>query len=114
MLAELLLGVFSSDAEVVAYGVERMMWISLPYFLFGVMDVLVGMLRGLGYAMVPMAVSVIGVCGLRVVWIFTVFRQFQTLPVLYSSYMITWIITGTVHTICYIVIWKKMKRRFYR
>ena len=114
LLAEPLLGVFSSDAEVVAYGVERMMWISLPYFLFGVMDVLVGMLRGLGYAMVPMAVSVIGVCGLRVVWIFTVFRQFQTLPVLYSSYMITWIITGTVHTICYIVIWKKMKRRFYR
>lgn len=112
LFGETLLGVFSSDAQVIAYGVERMKWISRPYFMFGVMDVLVGMLRGLGYAMVPMAVSVIGVCGLRILWIMTVFQKFHTLPVLYSSYLITWIITGSVHLICLIVIWKKMKRRF--
>ena len=109
LLGEDLLGIFSSDAQVVAYGVERMAWTSLPYFLYGVLDVLVGMLRGLGYAMVPMVVSVIGICGLRILWIMTVFPQFHTLPVLYSSYLSTWIITGSALAISYMVIWKNMK-----
>lgn len=108
-----LLGVYSTDPAVIAYGVDRMKWISLPYFLFGIMDVMVGMLRGLGYAVVPMLVSVVGVCGLRIVWIFTVFRQFPTLDVLYSSYLVTWIITETVHMICFAVIWRRLKGKLF-
>ena len=109
--AEPLLRIYSSDAEVIAFGIERFYWIGIPYFLCGIMDVLVGMLRGLGYATVPMFVSIIGVCGFRVLWIFTAFAYFHSLGVLYSSYMISWIITSITHFICYCIVWKKLRNR---
>ena len=111
LLGNQLLRIYSSDAEVISYGLIRMRWICLPYLLCGLMDVLVGMLRGLGYAVVPMCVSVIGACGLRILWIATVFAKFHSLDVLYSSYPISWIITGATHLICFIVIWRKMKKK---
>ncbi len=88
-----------------------MKWICLPYFACGIMDALVGMLRGLGYAVVPMAVSIIGACGFRILWIVTVFSRFHSLDVLYSSYIISWIITGGTHLICFIIVWRKLKKR---
>ena len=109
--AEELLRIYSSDPEVIAYGVRRFYWIGIPYFLCGIMDVLVGMLRGLGYATVPMFVSIIGVCGFRVVWIFTAFAKYHSFDVLFSSYMISWILTSATHMICYLVIWKKMRKK---
>lgn len=109
--AEPLLRIYSSDPEVIAFGVQRFYWIGIPYFLCGIMDVLVGMLRGLGYATVPMFVSIIGVCGFRVLWIFTAFAAFHSLGILYSSYMISWIITSITHFICYCIVWKKLRKR---
>lgn len=111
LFGEQLLGIYSSDAEVIAYGLIRMQWICLPYFLCGFMDAMVGMLRGLGYAVVPMAVSIIGACGFRVLWIMTVFAQFHSLDVLYGSYAISWILTGGTHLICFIVVWGRMKKK---
>ena len=81
-----LLHIYSSDPQVVAYGLERMLVICTVYFICGIMDVLVGSLRGLGYSIVPMIVSVVGVCGLRVLWIYTVFAAERSLFVLYLSY----------------------------
>ena len=111
LFGEQLLGIYSSDAEVVAYGVTRLSWICLPYFLCGIMDALVGMLRGLGYAVVPMCVSIIGACGFRIVWIATLFSKFHSLEVLFCSYPISWLLTGGTHLICFIVVWRKMKKR---
>ena len=64
-----LLGIYSSDPEVIQYGLNRMHLICAPYFLCGLMDVMVGSMRGMGYSFLPMIVSLIGACGLRVVWI---------------------------------------------
>lgn len=111
LLGKYLLRIYSPDAEVIAFGLTRMRWIALPYFLCGIMDTLVGMLRGLGYAIVPMIVSIIGACGFRILWIVTVFAEFHSLEVLYSSYPISWLLTGGTHLICYLVIWHKMKKR---
>lgn len=110
-LGKYLLRIYSPDAEVIAFGLMRMRWIALPYFLCGIMDTLVGMLRGLGYAIVPMFVSILGACGFRILWIMTVFAEYHSLDVLYSSYPISWILTGGTHLICYLVIWHKMKKR---
>lgn len=107
-----LLGVYSSDTEVIAYGIERMKWICLPYFLCGIMDAMVGMLRGLGYAVVPMCVSIVGACGFRILWILTVFSGFHSLEVLFSSYPISWILTGGTHLVCFMIVWKRVKKRF--
>ena len=66
-----LLGIHSSDPEVIQYGINRMQVICGTYLLCGIMDVLVGSMRGMGYSFVPMIVSLVGACGLRILWIFT-------------------------------------------
>ncbi len=107
LLGHQLLGIYSSDPEVISSGMIRLACICAPYFLCGMMDVAVGSLRGMGYSVMPMIVSLIGACGLRVVWIFTVFRMHQTLTTLYLSYPITWAITATTHLICFSVLYRK-------
>lgn len=104
-----LLSIYSSDPEVIQYGLSRMQIICQWYFLCGIMDVAVGILRGMGYSVIPMLVSLAGACGLRVLWIFTVFAWKRSLFVLYLSYPISWLITLTVHFICFAVIWKRKK-----
>lgn len=111
LFGEQLLSIYSPDAEVIAYGMIRLSWIGRLYFPCGIMDVLVGMLRGLGYAVVPMCVSIIGACGFRILWIATVFAAHHSLDVLYSSYIISWILTGGTHLICYIFVWRKLRKR---
>ena len=111
IFGERLLGIYSSDPEVISYGLIRFRWIGIPYFLCGIMDALVGMLRGLGYAVVPMCVSIIGACGFRIVWIATIFQQYHSLDVLFSSYCISWILTGGTHLISFIIVWRRLKRR---
>ena len=106
-----LLGIYSSDPEVIQYGLNRMHLICAPYFLCGLMDVMVGSMRGMGYSFLPMIVSLIGACGLRVVWIFTVFQWHRSLFTLYLSYPITWTITALAHMACwYVVMYKKQPK----
>lgn len=102
-----LLGIYSSDPKVIEVGLLRLSVICTTYFLCGVMDVLVGELRGLGYAVMPMIVSLIGACAFRIFWIFTVFQAHHSLLSLYISYPVSWILTGGVHMICYFMVRKK-------
>lgn len=91
----------------------RLHYLCLPYFLCGIMDVMVGCLRGLGSSTLPMIVSIIGVCGFRIAWIFFVFYpqtnfdNIKDLNLLYISYPISWIITFLVHFIVYLFISRK-------
>lgn len=96
-----LLGIYSDNSEVISFGLRRMKIIFLSYFLCGTMDVMVGSLRGMGYSIMPMIVSLLGACGLRILWIFTVFRMYHTPELLYYSYPISWFITTMVHVICF-------------
>ena len=75
----MLLGIYSSDPEVLRYGMLRLGIICTTYFLCGIMDCMVGSLRGLGYSIIPMFVSLTGACGFRVLWVFTVFESYPTL-----------------------------------
>lgn len=104
-----LLGIYSSDPEVISYGILRIFYICIPYFLCGIMDVMVGSLRGMGYSIMPMLVSLTGACGLRVVWILTVFQWSRSLETLFLSYPISWGITAAVHILCYIFAIRKKK-----
>ena len=106
-----LLTIYSSDAEVIRLGLVRMKYVCILYFLCGIMDVVVGSLRGMNYAILPMIVSLAGACGLRVLWIFTVFRVHHSLDVLYVSYPITWLITAYVHLICFFLVRRRMDRQ---
>ncbi len=87
------------DEEVIALGALRMKYILSTYFICGIMDTLVGALRGMGTSFLPMLASVFGVCVLRVVWIFTVFEKYQTLHSIYISYPISWLITTLIQAV---------------
>ena len=106
-----LLGIYSPDPAVISYGLERMRIICLTYFLCGMMDVTCGAIRGLGPAVTPTIVSLTGACGLRVLWIYTVFAANRTLFVLYLSYPISWVITFCVHLICFCRLFRNWTRR---
>lgn len=105
-----LLGLYTSEQAAIEYGLIRMKIIFSTYFLCGIMDVLVGCLRGLGRSILPMIVSLLGACGLRVVWIFTIFKAYPTLESIYISYPISWSLTAFVHLICLICIMRKVLR----
>lgn len=107
-----LLNIYTDSRAVMDAGITRMMYVCLPYFLCGMMDVMVGGLRGLGYAILPMIVSLIGACGLRLVWIFTLFQMpmFHETRFLYITYPISWVVTFLAHVICYIIVKRKFDR----
>lgn len=107
LFARSLLGIYTVDPKVIATGIIRLGYICLPYFLCGIMDVMVGILRGMGYSVLPMLASVIGVCGIRITWIYTLFAMNHTLETLYTSYPISWAITAGVHLICFALIRQK-------
>lgn len=109
-LGESLLGIYSSSAEVIEYGMIRVRFIFTTHFLCGMMDVMVGCLRGLGYSIMPMIVSLTGACAFRIIWIFTVFAASPTLETLYISYPISWVLTMSVHVICYIVVKRRLDK----
>jgi len=106
-----LLGIYSTDTHVIAFGLERMHIIFSVYFLCGIMEVVVGSLRGLGYSIMPMIVSLLGACGFRILWIFTVFQWSRSLPTLYVSYPVSWFITFSIHLICFLIIYKKFMHK---
>lgn len=109
LFAGTLLKLYSPDAEVIGYGILRMSYICIPYCLCGMMDVMVGGLRGMGYSIMPMIVSLTGACLFRVVWIYTVFQQHRTLPCLYISYPISWGLTFLVHLACFAVVYRRLR-----
>ena len=106
-----LLRIYSTDPEVIENGLHRMRVICQTYYLCGMMDVTVGALRGLGYSVMPMLVSLAGVCGVRIVWIFTAFVWSRSLFTLYISYPISWGATFVIHLICFAVVYRKLKAR---
>lgn len=107
-----LLSAYNNEAEVISYGLIRLSIISTMYFLCGLMDVMVGAMRGIGYSILPMIVSLVGACGLRIVWIYTVFMKFRTLDILFISYPVTWTITFLSHLVCYYIVTRKYKDKF--
>lgn len=103
-----LLSIYSSDPEVIAYGMTRLQIIGLTYFTCGIMDTMVGSIRGIGYSVLPMLVSLTGACLFRIIWIFTIFQWSHTLLTLYLSYPASWVLTATAHIVCFFLIRKKL------
>ena len=113
LFAEPLLSIYITDsAEAIAVGVVRLTYIALPYFICGMMDVTTGALRGLGSSLVPMVISVLGVCGIRIAWIYTIFQipQYHTPECLYASYLISWVATFLIQTTAFIILYKKKSK----
>jgi len=105
-----LLGIYITDsAQAIEYGVTRLLFICGPYILCGLMDVTTGALRGMGAALTPMIISVLGVCGIRLIWIYTIFRipAFHTPECLYISYTVSWIITFLAQLVAFNLVYRR-------
>jgi len=106
-----LLGIYSSDPEVIAYGMQRMAINSALYFTFAPMNIFSGAMRGLGNSLLPMADSILGTCVLRVAWVYTVFALFPSWQMLFISYPASWALTGLLAGISYVFVKKKAVER---
>lgn len=104
-----LISLYNSNPDVIYYGKLRIQYICTIYCFCGIMDVFTGTIRGLGYSILPTIVSLLGACVFRVIWIFTVFEKLHSLPVLYLSYPISWVLTFTAHFICFCMITRKLR-----
>lgn len=108
-----LLSIYITDsAEAISYGMIRMAYICVPYFLCGLMDVSTGALRGMGASFVPMLISILGVCGIRIVWIYTIFQmpRYHTPQCLYFSYTVSWTITFLVQLAAFFAVYRRKTR----
>ena len=109
-----LLSIYITDSqEAISYGMIRFAYASLPYFLCGLMDVSTGALRGMGASVTPMIISVLGVCGIRIGWILTIFQvpQFHTPQCLYISYPVSWTVTFLCQLMAFWWVYRKHTRK---
>jgi Na+-driven multidrug efflux pump len=111
IFAKPLAGIYTDDPEVIGYAVNRLQIICMTYFICGFNEVFVAGLRGLGSSTLPMITSIFGICGLRLVYIATVFTMYRSLESLYITYPLSWIITGAVNGILLMVLWKKLTQK---
>lgn len=105
-----LLRIYNRDPDVIKYGLNRLGLVCAPYFLCGLMDTMVGALRGNGYSITPMIVSLTGACLFRIIWILTIFNTYHTQFSLYISYPISWTLTFIAHLITYFIIQRKFPK----
>lgn len=106
-----LLGIYITDSQqAIEYGMVRLGFICLPYFLCGLMDVSTGALRGLGASVIPMVISILGVCGLRVFWVYTVFQAYHTPQCLFFSYTVSWVITFVCQMAAFFLVCRKFPK----
>ena len=102
-----LMHIYTKRADVVACGVDIMLYTTVTYFLCGMMDLFPGALRGMGHSAVPMILSVIGTVGTRIVWIYLVFPYHRALDFLFISYPVSWLLTIIMQVICFYFVRKK-------
>ena len=107
-----LLSLYSADAQVIAAGLERLYIVCGPYFLCGIMDVMTGVLRGIGYSLLPMIVSLLGACAFRVLWVMTIFRAAPSMGCLMASYPVSWTLTFVVLCVIFARLWSRLRRSF--
>lgn len=107
-----LLKIYTSDADVIRCGVEVLAFTTVPYFCCGIMDLLPGALRGMGYS--PMILSIIGTVGTRIVWIFGLFPAHRSLSFLFISYPVSWILTILMQAVCFCFVRKHVHQSVNR
>ena len=104
-----LLSFFTTSPEVIESGISRLKIICATYALCGMMDVMGNAIRGIGHSVLPMIITLLGACGIRLLWISTIFLipKFHSCTTIFVSYPISWTVTFIAHIICFFIIRKK-------
>lgn len=110
LLGHHILGIYTKQEDVIQCGMEILSISTIPYFLCGLMDMIPGSMRGVGYSAVPMILSIIGTVGTRLVWIYGVFPEHRSLYVLFMSYPVSWGLTIVMQAICLVFVRRKIRK----
>ncbi|MEE0201922.1 MAG: MATE family efflux transporter [Muricomes sp.] len=100
---------FTTDTEVIRIGTEMLLQVTPWYITFVFIEILSGSLRGIGDVIIPMIITLCGVCLLRVLWIVGALKIQPTISAIIFSYPITWIMTSILFICYYFYRIKKMK-----
>ena len=108
-LSPWLLQLYTDSPNAIEQGRIRLRFLCVPYFLCGVLNVLVGSLRGIGSSFTPTIISLTGSCVFRLIWIYTVFANVHTLEMLYIVYPLSWAITAIALFISFLILFRKLR-----
>ena len=111
LFPEEIIGIFTTEAEVIEIGKQRLLVLMTTYFMCSLMDVAGCQIRGMGRSLEPMIITLLGACGIRILWLYTGFKLNPQLWNLYISYPISWTLTFIALFIGYLTIEKKLKKR---
>lgn len=111
LFSEQILSLYTKSKDALEAGKIRLLVICSVYCLCGMMDVIGNIIRGIGHSILPMIVTLAGACGLRILWIATLFQipKFHSTYTIYFSYPVSWLITFLIEVICFTFIFRKMK-----
>ena len=104
------LALFTTEPEVIDAGMHRIGVMGLAYCISAFMDCTIAACRGLGETVVPTILVVLGSCVFRVIWVYTIFAYFHTIPSLYLLYPFSWGLTAIAEIIYFVRIYKKAMR----
>lgn len=110
MLRHPFLALFTNEAAVAEAGMKRISIMALSYCVSAFMDNTIAAARGLGKTFVPTILVILGSCAFRILWIYTVFAYFKTIPSLYLLYVFSWAITAIAEIIYFLAIYRKSCR----
>lgn len=112
VFANPLIGIYITDSpDAIEFAKIRMMVTGLPYFICGAMEVMAGALRGLGYSVITAINSLIGACGLRILWIIFVLPLARSGYTLFLCWPVSWLVVICMHFVYYMIIRKKAIRK---
>lgn len=103
------LSLFANDEAVIEAGIQRTGIMCFSYAFSAFMDCTIAACRGIGKSFAPTVIVIMGSCVFRVVWIYTVFAYFHTIPSLYLLYIFSWLITSVAEIICFAVNYRKLE-----
>jgi putative MATE family efflux protein len=106
-----IIGIFTTESDVIEIGIHRLYILMSTYFLCSLMDVAGCQIRGMGKSLEPMIITLLGACGIRILWLYTGFPLKKELWNLYLSYPISWAITFVALTICYFIFEKRIRNQ---
>ncbi len=109
---EFLIGLYvPKQPQIIDYGVRKLSVLGYSYGIVGFVNLMSGVLRGLGASFINMVMSIIGVCGIRIVWILTIFKAIGTFEALLVCYPLSWAGTFVMHFIMFLFVFKKEKKK---
>ena len=103
-----LLSLYTSEPHVIEIGTKRVLYVILPLFLNGILDVFAASLRGMGKSTIPMLTMIVGICGVRLAWLWGYFPTHRSLEVIYMSYSLSWLITSVLEYVLWQYVYRKI------